>query len=94
MTRTWTRRERLLATLRGEAVDRPAVNFYEIGGLRMDPHDPDPFNIYTDPSWRPLLELAEQETDLIRLRSAVRASRTWPGIVVATAQLALSVMNC
>lgn len=73
MTRTWTRRERLLATLRGEAVDRPAVCFYEIGGLRMDPSDPDPFNIYTDPSWHPLLELAEQETDLIRLRSAVRA---------------------
>lgn len=73
MTRTWTRRERLLATLRGEAVDRPAVSFYEIGGLRMDPHDPDPFNIYTDPSWQPLLELAEHETDLIRLRSAVRA---------------------
>ena len=62
-----------MATLRGEAVDRPAVSFYEIGGLRMDPLDPDPFNIYTDPSWQPLLELAEQETDLIRLRSAVRA---------------------
>ncbi len=62
-----------MATLQGEAVDRPAVNFYEIGGLRIDPTDADPFNVYNDPSWRDLLELAEQETDLIRMRSAVRA---------------------
>ncbi len=34
----------------------------------MDPDDPDPFNIYNDPSWRPLLQLAEQQTDLIRMR--------------------------
>lgn len=68
-----TRRERLMTTLRGGAVDRPAVNLYEIGGLRMDPLDPDPFNVYSDPSWRGLLELAEQHTDLIRLRSPVRA---------------------
>ena len=73
MTSSMSRRDRLMATLRGEAVDRPAVSFYEIGGLRMDPTDPDPFNIYHDSSWQPLLELAEQETDLIRLRSAVRA---------------------
>jgi hypothetical protein len=72
MTSLPSRRDRLMATLRGEVVDRPAVSFYEIGGLRMDPTDPDPFNIYRDPSWQPLLELAEQETDLIRLRSAVR----------------------
>ncbi|MCP4339482.1 MAG: hypothetical protein GY799_11485, partial [Desulfobulbaceae bacterium] len=57
------RRERLLATLRGEPVDRPAVCFYEIGGIKMDPGDPDPFNIYNDPSWKPLLDLAEQQTD-------------------------------
>ncbi|MCU0962269.1 MAG: hypothetical protein MUF48_19400 [Pirellulaceae bacterium] len=67
-----TRRERLMTTLRGGAVDRPAVNLYEIGGLRMDPLDPDPFNVYRDPSWGPLLELAEHHTDLIRLRSPVR----------------------
>ena len=66
------RRQRLMATLRGEAVDRPAVNFYEIGGLRIDPNDADPFNVYHDPSWRVLWELAERETDLIRMRSAVR----------------------
>lgn len=60
-------------------MDRPAVNLYEIGGLVMDPNDPDPFNIYSDPSWRPLLDLAEQRTDLIRLRSPVReeSHRAW-----------------
>lgn len=66
------RRERLMATLRGEPVDRPAVNFHEIGGIRMDPNDPDPFNIYNDASWQPLITLAEEKTDLIRMRSAVR----------------------
>ena len=28
-----TRRERLMATLRGETVDRPPVSFYEINGM-------------------------------------------------------------
>ena len=65
-----------MATLRGEPVDRPAVNFYEIGGFDVDASDPDEFNVYHDPSWRPLLELAEQRTDLIRMRSAAR-SRSW-----------------
>ena len=41
-----TSRERLMATLRSEPVDRPAVNFYEIGGFDIDPADPDPFNIF------------------------------------------------
>jgi len=63
-----TRRERLLATLRGEPVDRPAVSFYEIGGFDVDPDNPDEFNVYNGPSWRPLLELAEEHTDLIRMR--------------------------
>ena len=72
-------KERLMATLRGEPVDRPAVNLYEIGGLVMNPNDPDPFNIYNDPSWKPLLDLAEQHTDIIRLRSPVReeSHRAW-----------------
>ncbi|NIP26642.1 MAG: hypothetical protein GWN67_26235 [Phycisphaerae bacterium] len=69
-----TSRERLMATLRGEAVDRPAVNFYEIGGFQIDPSDPDEFNVYNDPSWRPLLQLAEEQTDLIRMRSPVRSN--------------------
>jgi len=68
-----TRRERLIATLNGRPVDRPPVSFYEIGGLTMDPSDPGPFNIYSDPSWRPLLRLAEERTDLLRMRSPVRA---------------------
>jgi hypothetical protein len=68
-----TRRERLMATLRGEPVDRPAVNFYEIGGFQIDQADPDPYNIYNSPDWRPLVELAEEHTDLIRMMSPVRA---------------------
>ena len=62
-----TRRERLMATLRGEPVDRPAVSFYEIGGWQPDKDDPDPFNIYNSPDWWPLLQLAEDETDLVRM---------------------------
>lgn len=64
--------QRLLATLNGKPVDRPAVNFYEIGGFAVDTEDQDPFNVYNDPSWRPLIELAETQTDLIRMRSPVR----------------------
>ena len=51
-----------MATLQGRPVDRPAVNLYEIGGFVVDPSDPDPFNVYNDPSWQPLLRLAEQRT--------------------------------
>ncbi|MHC4890739.1 MAG: uroporphyrinogen decarboxylase family protein [Planctomycetota bacterium] len=61
-----------MATLRAESVDRPAVNFYEIGGLRIEPSDSDEFNVYNDPSWQRLLQLAEEQTDLIRMRSSVR----------------------
>ena len=66
------RRERLMATLQGKPVDRPAVSFYEIGGFASDPNDPDEFNIYNSPTWRPLLQLAEEKTDIIRMKSAVR----------------------
>jgi len=65
-----------MRTLRGEAVDRPAVSFYEIGGFEIDPHDPDDFNIYNDASWQPLLELAEEQTDLIRMRAPNIAERS------------------
>ena len=63
-------------------MDRLAVNLYEIGGLLMDPHDGDKFNVYNDPSWKPLLDLAENHTDLIRLRSPVRkeSHRAWDDI--------------
>jgi len=67
-----TRRDRLMATLQGRPVDRPAVNLYEIGGFDVDPRDLSEFNVYSDPSWQPLLQLAEERTDLIRMRSAVR----------------------
>ena len=62
------RRERLMATLEGRPVDRPPVNFYEINGLDEDPADADPFNIYSDPSWKPLLDLAREKTDRIVMR--------------------------
>ncbi len=62
------RRERLMATLRGEPVDRPAVSFYELNGLDEDYNDPDPFNIYNDPSWKPLIDLARDHTDRIVMR--------------------------
>ncbi|MBN1250197.1 MAG: hypothetical protein JXC32_21210 [Anaerolineae bacterium] len=67
-----TRRQRLMATLRGEPVDRPPVSFYEIGGWRLDPDDPDRFNVYSGPGWRELIRLAEEETDLIRMMGPVR----------------------
>ncbi|HIJ65938.1 MAG TPA: hypothetical protein HPP77_08290 [Candidatus Hydrogenedentes bacterium] len=63
-----TRRERLMATLRGEAVDRPAVSFYELNGLDEDPTDTAPFNIYSDPSWGPLVDLTREKTDRIVMR--------------------------
>jgi hypothetical protein len=62
------RRERLLATLQGKPVDRPAVSFYELNGLDENPQDPDPLNIYTDPSWQRLIELARDKTDRIVIR--------------------------
>ena len=66
------RRERLMATLRGEPVDRPPVSFYEIGGWKLDPDDPDPYNVYNGPGWRDLIQLAEEETDLIRMMGPLR----------------------
>ena len=67
------RRQRLTATLNGQPVDRPPVNFYEIGGFKIDPSDPDDFNVYNDPSWQPLLKLAYDHTDIIRMVSPVRS---------------------
>jgi len=63
-----TRRDRLMATIQGKTVDRPAVSFYELNGLDEDPQDPDPFNIYNDPSWRALIELTAEKTDRMVLR--------------------------
>ncbi|MCM8829383.1 MAG: hypothetical protein NC824_00040 [Candidatus Omnitrophica bacterium] len=63
-----TRRERLTATLKGFPVDRPAVSFYEIGGWRME-EEGEEFNVWNDPSWRPLVKMAMKETDIIRMVS-------------------------
>jgi hypothetical protein len=63
------RRERLMSTLAGKAVDRPAVCFYEINGLDEPGDLNDPFNIYTHPSWAPLIELAREKSDRIVMRS-------------------------
>tara|TARA_B100000609_G_C17196037_1_gene425253 strand:- start:227 stop:1363 length:1137 start_codon:yes stop_codon:yes gene_type:complete len=63
-----TRRDRIMATLKGESIDRPAVSFYELNGLDEDPDFDDPYNIYNDPSWRPLIELTRERTDHIVMR--------------------------
>jgi hypothetical protein len=73
-----TRKERLLATLAGRTVDRPAVNFYEIGGFVVNPSDPDPYNIYHSPDWQPLLKLAEEHTDLIRMMKVKSLPKNQP----------------
>jgi hypothetical protein len=62
-------RERLMATLNGVAVDRPAVSFYEINGLDELGDASDPYNIYSHPSWRPLIDLARDRSDRIVMRS-------------------------
>ena len=60
------------------------MNFYEVGGIRMDPDDPDEFNVYGDPSWRRLLALAHARTDIIRFVNPVRSRshqvnrESWP----------------
>ncbi len=56
-----------MATLRGETVDRPPVSFYEIGGWKMTPDPSNDFAVWNDPSWRPLVQLSEEKTDLIRM---------------------------
>ncbi|MCK5843155.1 MAG: hypothetical protein KAG97_00525 [Victivallales bacterium] len=67
-----TRKERLLKTMRGDTVDRPAVSFYEINGTESTNAD-DPFNIYSDPSWKPLIDLARDESDrIVMMNGGVR----------------------
>ncbi len=80
-----TPRERLIATLKGDKVDRPAVSFYEIGGFNINPDDPDKYNVYNSPSWKPLLQLAYNNTDIIRMASPVRADShsSWGGNSIA-----------
>ena len=68
------RRERLMATLRGEQVDRPPISFYELNGLDENTNDNDPFNIYSHPSWQPLIELTREKTDRIVMRGVAYGS--------------------
>lgn len=65
-----------MATLRGEPVDRPPVSFYELNGLDENPDDNDPFNIYSHPSWLPLIELTREKTDRIVMRGVAYNSVT------------------
>lgn len=60
-----TRKERLMATIKGEPVDRPAVCFYELDGFTQDENNPDLFNVFNHPSWKPLLDLVREKTDRI-----------------------------
>lgn len=87
-----TRRDRLMATLRGQAVDRPPVSFYELAGLDEDPTDDDPFNIYADPSWRPLIELARDKTDRIVMRGVTYTS-VRPDPIAAISETETTVRN-
>jgi hypothetical protein len=81
------RRDRLMTTLRGLPVDRPAVSFYEINGLDERPDDPDPFNIYSHPSWWPLIDLAREKTDRIVMRSvALRDAPPDPLVELTTTE--------
>ena len=62
-------RERLMATLNGLEVDRPAVSFYEINGLDESDDPSNGYNIYSHPSWRPLVDLARERSDRIVMRA-------------------------
>ncbi len=81
-----------MATLRGKPVDRPAVSFYELNGLTENPLDPDPFNIFTDPSWKPLIDLTREKTDRIVMRPASFAN-VLPNPIDAMATVNSSIIN-
>jgi hypothetical protein len=86
------RRERLMATLRGEEVDRPPVSFYELNGLDEDSNNDDPFNIYSHPSWQPLIELTREKTDRIVMRGGAYTSIT-PDPIEMYAETKTYVLN-
>jgi hypothetical protein len=67
-----TPNERLNRTIRGQSVDRPAVCFYEIDGFKQVTDDDNPYNIYNDPSWKPLIDLAREKSDSM--------PRQWTGL--------------
>jgi hypothetical protein len=57
-----------MAAIRGETVDKPPVNFYGLNGLDENPHNLDPYNIFSHPSWLPLIELTLEKSDRIVMR--------------------------
>jgi len=66
-----TRREILMRTLQGQPVPKVPFCFYEINAFDQKHDDPDPFNVYNDPSWKPLLELAAERSYRIIMRGVV-----------------------
>jgi hypothetical protein len=45
------------------------VSFYELNGLDEDPAEENPFNIFSHPSWKPLIDLTREKTDRIVMRT-------------------------
>lgn len=66
-----TRKERMEALIHGRNYDRPPFNFYEITAIDQKPRPGDPFCIYNDPSWAPVVQLAWEKSDIILLRPPV-----------------------
>ena len=64
-----TKKERLVRSLRGLPVDRPPVSFYELNGYSQNEHDTNPYNVFSDPSWKGLLALAKERSDKLVLYS-------------------------
>lgn len=81
------RRQRLLAALQGKAVDRPPVSFYEITGFEPRNGD-DPYNIFSHPSWREVLDMARDRTDVILMRGL-----KWKGQADPLAELTTYTRN-
>ena len=64
-----TRKQRLMAAIRGESVDRPPVCFYELNGVDEVPDAQDPFNVFGGPNWNRLIDLTRNHSDRIVMRS-------------------------
>ena len=78
MNKKMTRRQRLMATIRGEAVDRPPVCFYELNGIDELPNPQDPFNVFGGVRWPELLRLTREHSDRIVMRTVQITDTTNP----------------
>ena len=87
-----TRRERLMSTLEGKSVDRPPVSFYELNGLDENPDDKNPFNIYSHPSWKLLMDLTREKTDRIVMRG-ISFKSVLPDPIDDFAEIKTSIKN-